>query len=244
MYVKQITASGTAETVKTYSQPTVPENILKLELVKVQEGTDIKIPGAVFEHTKPDGSKARLTTDQNGALTIKGLTHGVHKLQEVSVMDGYTVNNNLIEFRVDEDNQITLTSKADESVGKITFTVKKDGNVSLTVEDKLAPFKLQLKKQNEKGTVLEGAEFTLYSDKECKKAVGKATSNAKGILSFENLTIGKKYYLVEKKAPQGYRIPVSSKGETIVYEVSVTSTPVKDQFTFHVNGRDYNACLF
>ena len=241
VYVKQITASGTAETVKTYSQPTVPENILKLELVKVQEGTDIKIPGAVFEHTKPDGSKERLTTDQNGALTIKGLAHGVHKLQEVSVMDGYVVNNNLVEFKVGTDNRITLTSKANDSVGKITFTVEKDGNVSMTVEDKLAPFKLQLKKENEKGTVLEGAEFTLYEDPECKQVVHKATTNAKGILSFENLTIGKKYYLVETKAPQGYRIPVSSKGETIVYEVSVTSTPVKDQFTFHVNGKDYNS---
>lgn len=241
VYVKQITASGTAETVKTYSQPIVPENILKLELVKVQEGTDIKIPGAVFEHTKPDGSKARLTTDQNGALTIKGLTHGVHKLQEISVMDGYVVNNNLVEFKVGTDNRITLTSKANDSVGKITFTVEKDGNVSMTVEDKLAPFKLQLKKENEKGTVLEGAEFTLYEDPECKQVVHKATTNAKGILSFENLTIGKKYYLVETKAPQGYRIPVSSKGETIVYEVSVTSTPVKDQFTFHVNGKDYNS---
>ena len=111
----------------------------------------------------------------------------------------------------------------------------------MTVEDKLAPFKLQLKKENEKGTVLEGAEFTLYEDPKCKQVVHKATTNAKGILSFENLTIGKKYYLVETKAPQGYRIPVSSKGETIVYEVSVTSTPVKDQFTFHVNGTDYNS---
>ena len=88
---------------------------------------------------------------------------------------------------------------------------------------------------------MEGAEFTLYEDPECKQVVHKATTNAKGILSFENLTIGKKYYLVETKAPQGYRIPVSSKGETIVYEVSVTSTPVKDQFTFHVNGKDYNS---
>ena len=111
---------------------------------------------------KPDGRKERLTTDQNGALTIKGLTHGVHKLQEVSVMDGYVVNNNLVEFKVGTDNRITLTSKANDSVGKITFTVGEDGNVSMTVEDQLAPFKLQLKKRKrERNRFGRGRVYTL-----------------------------------------------------------------------------------
>ena len=30
---------------------------MKLDLVKRQEKTDIPIPGAKFEHTKPDGTK-------------------------------------------------------------------------------------------------------------------------------------------------------------------------------------------
>lgn len=101
-------------------------------------------------------------------------------------------------------------------------------------------FKLQIKKENENQTVLEGAEFTLYSDWECKQVVGKATSNENGILSFQDLMSGKKYYLVETKAPEGYRIPVSSTGEAIVYEVSATAIPSKDQFTLHVNGKDYS----
>ena len=51
--LRQITSAGTAENVNTYNKPTIPENIFKLDLKKVQEGTDIPIPGAKFEHTKP-----------------------------------------------------------------------------------------------------------------------------------------------------------------------------------------------
>ena len=46
IFVRQITTEGNAEWVNTYNRPVIPENILKLDLVKKQEGTDIVIPGA------------------------------------------------------------------------------------------------------------------------------------------------------------------------------------------------------
>lgn len=147
IYVEQITSKGIQESVDTYNQPNVPDNVLKLELVKRQEGAEITIPKAVFEHTEPNGNTEELTTDQNGKLTIKGLTYGVHKLKEISVMDGYVVNGNSVEFRVETDNKITLISKTDETLGKITFTVTEQGTVSMIVEDKLAPFQIQVHKE-------------------------------------------------------------------------------------------------
>ena len=44
IYVEQITSKGTPESVDTYNQPNVPDNVLKLELVKRQEGAEITIP--------------------------------------------------------------------------------------------------------------------------------------------------------------------------------------------------------
>lgn len=57
IYVEQITSKGIQESVDTYNQPNVPDNVLKLELVKRQEGAEITIPKAVFEHTEPNGNK-------------------------------------------------------------------------------------------------------------------------------------------------------------------------------------------
>ena len=241
IYVEQITSKGTPESVDTYNQPNVPDNVLKLELVKRQEGAEITIPEAVFEHTEPNGNTEKLTTDQNGKLTIKGLTYGVHKLKEISVMDGYVVNGNSVEFRVETDNKITLISKTDETLGKITFTVTEQGTVSMIVEDKLAPFQIQVHKENEKGLVLENAEFTLYSDKECTKEVAKLKTDEKGVVTFADLKVGQKYYLKETKAPQGYRIPVDGNGNPYFYEVEVTSNPVNDEFKIFINGREVDS---
>lgn len=240
VFVVQITSKMTGdEFVYTYNQPVIPENILKLDLVKKQAGTELAIPGAVFEHTRPDGTKTRLTTGADGSLTIKGLQHGKHRLQEISVMDGYEVNPNIVTFEVAEDNTIRLTSTADQTKGKITFTVTKEGCVQMEVEDPLSPFALVIHKKNEKDKVLAGAEFTLYSDKACSKQVKKGTTGKDGILRMEGLTPGALYYLKETKAPEGYRLPVDLLGKEIVYEIRTESTPVKDVFRLYVDGKEY-----
>ena len=199
------------------------------------------IPDAEFEHVKPDGTTEKAKTDASGKLSFKGLTYGKHILRELSVMDGYLVNGNVIEFDVAEDNTITLTSKIDDTQGKIKFDITPEGNISIVVEDKLAPFDLLVHKINDKNKVLEGAEFTLYADKDCKQEVKKVITDDKGLLSIEELTVGTKYYLKETKAPTGYRLPVDAFGKPIVYELYTESTPVKDEFIFYVNGKAYTS---
>ena len=92
VFVRQITPEGNDQFIDTYNQPTIPENILKLDLVKKQEGTDIVIPDAEFKHVKPDGTVEKAMTDENGQLSFKGLQYGTHTLRELNVMDGYLVN--------------------------------------------------------------------------------------------------------------------------------------------------------
>lgn len=241
VFVRQITPSGATENVNTYNKPTIPENIFKLDLKKEQEGTDIPIPGAKFEHTKPDGTKETLTTDENGALTFKALQHGHHAITELEVMDGYVVNENIIEFDVAEDNKVTLTSTTDPTLGNIKFEVTAQGNISLTVEDLLAPFSLKIHKLNNKDKLLAGAEFTLFSDQDCTQEVTKGITDDQGILNFNELKVGQKYYLQETKAPAGYRLPLDENGNLVTYEVYTESTPVKDEFIFYVNGEAFTS---
>lgn len=241
MFIRQITTYGTLEELDTYNHPVIPEQTLNLNLSKKQQGTEIAISGSRFEHTKPDGTTEVLTTDSNGQLSFVGLTYGNHMVREIYAPDGYVLNGNVIAFHVAADNKITLTSKFDNGKGNIHFEVTEEGNISLDVYDKLAPYSIMVHKHNEKGVKLHGAEFAMYSDRNCTDEVTRGVTDADGILKFTGLEIGTKYYLREEKAPDGYRIPVDDNGNPFVTEIYASSLPVQNEFSFYVNGSEYDA---
>ena len=238
IFVRRITPNGAAESVNTYNDPVIKEDSLDFTIKKVQEGTDILLPNVKFKHTNPDGSTEELTTNSQGEIVIKGLSQGIHKILEVETTEGFEVNTNEFVFEVTSSSNIKVISNT-TNMG-MTY-VEDDGNGVLTVQNSLKPFKLKVVKVNDKNTSLEGAEFTLYSDKDCTIEIGKATSNAQGELVFEGLKVGTTYYFKETKAPAGYRIPVDANGNVHVYEVTTESQPSNGIFNFVVDGVKYSS---
>ena len=238
VFVRKITTKGSVEDVDTFNMPTVNEKVIKFDIKKVQAGTSTPVAGAVFLHTMPNGSTKELTTNDSGEITITGLASGTHKIKEIKSPDGYQLNPNEVVFNVASGTgKITFTSGTNSLV---THGTKDSGDGYATFGDKVNPFNLKITKTNEHGKALKGAEFTLYSDADCKNVVDTQTSDDKGVLTFKNLDIEKTYYFEETKAPQGYRIPVDENGKAYVHSVYVKATPQNNAFDFTIDNVQYN----
>lgn len=240
LYVVPITSSNNgSEFVYTYNEPTVREQALSLNILKRANGKDIVLEGAVFEHTLPDGTKETSTTDAQGRCAFKGLTYGQHTIRELTAPSGYVVNTGIVKFTVAKDNTIRLDSNTAKD-GSITFKVNEDKTASMTVEDMLAAYTLRLTKVNDGGKTLEGAEFTLYAEKECKTEVAKVTTGKDGLARFADMEVEKKYYLKETKAPDGYQISKTPDGKDVVYEI-YTKYNTEGGYEYYVDGKQHTS---
>lgn len=240
IFICQIKTEKSSEGMEVYIPPIIPEKSLNLKIIKTLKDTEKVIPGVIFMHTLPDGTTEEVTTDSNGRATLKGLTYGIHTVEEKVVPEGYVKNSGKIIFEVAVDNTVTLKSNtSEESHGEMIFSVQTDGASLLEVENILQPYSLRICKVNETGKCLEGAEFTLYSDENCTKKIETGRTSKNGILTFSNLAVGQSYYLKETKAPPGYRIPVLQNGGANVYVIQTQSNPETSVFEYYLNGKKY-----
>lgn len=234
-----------------YQTPTIPEKSIKIKLYKYHEDEEtteadkVFVKGAEFKHTFPNNTTEIVKTDENGELTFFGLTAGKHTLEEVKAPDGFALYSKKIEFTVTAAGKIEGLVNVDGTDKDGTLTVVIDPNNSSEAEihlgNKPAPFKLNIHKVNDKNASLEGAEFTLYEDDKCTQEITKATSDASGNLTIENLVVGKTYYLKETKAPAGYKIPINNDGSEIIWKIKVKSRPTEGKFIFYVNDKEYTS---
>ncbi len=229
-----------AETINVYEAPEIAEQVITLEIVKVQKETKTSIAGARFLHTMPDGGQEEITTDTEGKAILKGLTRGEHIIEESFAPDGYSINPGKVRLVVSENNEIEMTENtATVQNGQIQFEKKKTGG-TLEVEDVCALYQLRIHKKNELDKKLKGAEFTLYQDKECKKKITSSVTDENGELIWDGLLIGQTYYVQETKAPDGYRIPVNEDGSDKIYEILASSNPMEDIFTCTIDNESYD----
>ena len=106
----------------------------KIKLVKVDaEDNTVVLANAVFEVTKPDGSKFELTTAADGTVTSPALVAGTYKVKEKTAPAGYelsteeftlTVNSTTNVIQIVKDNPIKISVKATKQwVGPIGSAV-------------------------------------------------------------------------------------------------------------------------
>ena len=229
IFIRRIKPNENATAVDVYQIPIIKEESIDFQIKKVQIGTDIGLPGVKFRHTKPDGSTEDLVTGEDGAINMKAVTRGLHRVVEVDTINGYILNGNEFVFEVTQDNKIKVIT----DINNKDMSYKDvNGNGYLTVANKPNNYNFKIVKVNDKGVKLEGAEFTLYSDKECKNVIKTVKTNKEGVALFENLTPEVKYYYKETKPAKGYKLSKDNK----VNEVYATAVPVRDQFTLFING--------
>ena len=217
VFVRQIKGSGDVEYVNSFSSPIVSETAIEVHVTKYQDETECTIPGTVFEHTTPDGTRRKVTTDENGKLVLKGVQYGVHTLWEISVMDGYVIRNPINTFSIDENTK---------------------DHIEIAIYNTPAPYDIIVHKTDDYDNKLSGAEFVVCEDSECTVVLQRGSTDDNGVLRLCGLEVGKKYYLKEVKAPTGYEIEKDEKGDEHVYEIHATSTPIKDEFTCHIDDKE------
>ena len=106
------------------------------------------------------------------------------------------------------------------------FFIDENGDLTVTVKNEINLWNLRLVKKNDAGKTLEDAEFTLYRDKDCTDPIGKGTTDENGRVNFDRIVAGE-YYLLETKAPAGYR--------KIEDPLKVSLRSEDGKFSFYIN---------
>uniref|UniRef100_UPI0025D88643 SpaA isopeptide-forming pilin-related protein n=1 Tax=uncultured Clostridium sp. TaxID=59620 RepID=UPI0025D88643 len=215
----------------------VENDDVELRLKKDQLNTGIVLPGVKFRHTNPDGTEDEVVTDANGEIVLKALKRGTHKLVEIETISGYILNDSEFVFEVTNDNVVVSRT----TVAKNMYYEDRNRDGYLAVGNLPNNYTFKITKINNHGALLEGAEFTLYSDVGCTNAIQTVTTDTQGSATFRDLVPGTKYYYKEIKAPEGYRIPLNQDGSEIITEIYATSTPIQDKFSLFVNGVEHIA---
>ena len=167
---------------------------------KLGEGNE-PLQGGTFQLWKENaGSTDTLIADfstVNGSWTSSPIEYGTYYVKEISAPQGYIL---------DSEPSAGITIKKTAAHGTITMTNEKYTAGSITV-----------KKVDEKGKPLAGAEFMLLPG-----GTKKTTDNS-GAAEFTGLEAGK-YFIIEKTAPKGY----GGYDGTVTVEIKADGTATVD----------------
>ena len=176
-----------------------PESLKDLGIGRV-------LKGATFKLQKQNGSSwdevenSKRISDDNGVFSWEGLSKGKYR-----VIETVTPDNEHYDLPTKEVSSFEVDDK-----GNI---VEIKNNKQIIENYKKA--EIRIRKTDENGQSIEGAEFLLEKDNDDKYTPNIGTLEKDGTILFNNLPAGK-YTLTERKAPKGY-----TKSDT-VWKLEVT----------------------
>ena len=215
IFIRQITSDGTAETVATYDQPTVPETsqkgIIRLQKSDSEKNTaqgQASLAGAIYEiRNSSNEVVSTMVTDNTGKGESERLPLGAYTIKEKTASPGYQVDPQTYTVELTAEDASaevfykSVSSKEDIIRGGVTVEKwdseldKKNAQGTATLEGT----QIQIISQNDQEILADGKVYkkgevitTLTTDKE-----GKAGTSA------DFLPYGS-YQLKEVKQPGGY----------------------------------------
>ncbi|MCD7865605.1 MAG: BspA family leucine-rich repeat surface protein [Clostridiales bacterium] len=167
---------------------------------------------------------------------------GTITIEETVSPAGYTLDgswydadgNELVDDNGDAMTVVTLNITQDSN-GSTAALTRDDEEIKdeFTKEDSedVPPCSVRIRKQDDDGNALKGVTFTLYmydEDLGDHVSIGTATTDEDGIASFEELTYGEKYRLVETAAVDGMTLLAEPIEFELPYMVSVEAVEAMD----------------
>ncbi len=210
-----VTLKSGTNTIKIYNDR-VPVTIT---LSKTDEKTGEGVAGAVYSLYAREDIKAAAgstvlyeggewvndfpVTDDNGQAVLNDLYIGKYYVKEKSAPESG-------EYLLDTtEYEVNASANAKDFAADAVISLKAD------VTEKRSPGLIKIEKtDSETGVVLMGAEFGIYSDKECTKLLQTIVTDESGTAASEALNEGT-YYVKELKAPEGYVSSATVYSETV-----------------------------
>ena len=135
--IKNIRPEGVEDS-EAYATPETAEDSISVKIIKVQDGTNVHIPGTVFRHTMPNGTTKDYATDDKGEVQLQGLRTGKHQIVELSPAEDICRIPVCLNLKLP---QITKCMRLQnpQRIWELPLQKKKTRRY-LTVKNKLAPF--------------------------------------------------------------------------------------------------------
>lgn len=196
--------------------------------------------------------KSYFTNEEGYLILPQNLNPGNYRIEEVTAPDGYTLNTNYVEIKVDSNTAYQVDGVSGDAIIEVTYenhpvkgelVIRKSGEA-------LSGFGKDFSYQM---ADLAGAVFNVYAAEDIYTAdhqvnesgsrnleyasgtlVATVTTDADGKAVVENLPLGK-YRIEEVTAPEGYVLSVSSQEIEFVY--AGQDTPVVTEEVSFINDR-------